>query len=470
MQKKPISAFVVLHMLLILVIGFFPSFSFSQHSFFDDDKAQETELNFPHISGFYTNASHVDSIFFSDFQPGWHAELQIYNAASGVTTIHYPVENDYVLSKDICEDCLFKRVLWTYTPSSYVEAGSCQIQMGCPEAVNYLALGSSVCRITALIDGFMFFSTGVLVNNTANDGRPLLLTAEHNGLNFFNNSFSNDQELAQWLFIFNLESSVCNGFSIPTNMVVYEGAGLLSRSFDRGGTTGSDFALLEINDSTFNASDHFFAGWTRSTTAPQNGTCIHHPGGAFKRISFYSNTPQLSVYDQQTTPMHWRVIWSPSTSGHGTTEPGSSGSPLFDQNNRITGILSGGFSSCEQLLSPDFYGVFYHQWDQNGSDSTQQLAPWLDPLGLNPMHIDEYHLDTSKITEIPPRFHIFPNPVSVGSRIFIDGVYNSADLYNLNGQKIWENRSQLTAPNVQGIYILIINRHDIKTTHKLFVY
>ncbi len=470
MQKRPLGILAVLPVLLIVVLGLFPGTSFSQQAFFDSDKALETELNYPNISGFYSDLSNTDSIFFAEFQYGWQAELLVYNPVNGKSSLLYPSENNYVLSRNHCEDCEFKRILWTYHPSIQTEAGNCQIQMGCPEAANYLLLGTSVCRITALIDGFVFFSTGVLVNNTANDGRPLLLTAEHNGLNFFTNSFSSDQELAQWLFVFNLESPLCRGIAIPTNTTVYEGAQLLSRSFDRGGTTGTDFALLEISDTNFTAEDHFFAGWTRSTSAPQSGTCIHHPDGALKRISFYNVAPRLDIYDQQSSPMHWRVIWAPSTSGHGTTEPGSSGSPLFDQNNRITGILSGGFSSCDQLFSPDFYGVFYHQWDQNGSDSSMQLAPWLDPLGLDPLQIDEYRLDSSNITEVPPRFHIFPNPVKVGSQIFVDGVYNKAELFNLNGQKIWDNQTRLIAPDVQGIYILIIHRHDFKTTHKLFVY
>lgn len=181
MQKRPLSILALMPVLLIILLGLFPGTSFSQQSFFDSDKVLETELNYPDISGFYTDLSNTDSIFFAEFQYGWQPELLVYNPVNGKSSLHYPAESNYVLSKNLCEDCVFKRILWTYQPSSSAEAGNCQIQMGCPEAANYLILGSSVCRITALIDGFVFFSTGVLVNNTANDGRPLLLTAEHNG-------------------------------------------------------------------------------------------------------------------------------------------------------------------------------------------------------------------------------------------------------------------------------------------------
>ena len=39
------------------------------------------------------------------------------------------------------------------------------------------------------------------------------------------------------------------------------------------------------------------------------------------------------------------------------TEPGSSGSPLFDQNRRIIGTLHGGFAACSNNQS-DWYGRF----------------------------------------------------------------------------------------------------------------
>ncbi|HNU83421.1 MAG TPA: T9SS C-terminal target domain-containing protein, partial [Thermoanaerobaculia bacterium] len=61
-----------------------------------------------------------------------------------------------------------------------------------------------------------------------------------------------------------------------------------------------------------------------------------------------------------------------------TTEPGSSGSPLFDPNHRIVGQLHGGSAACGNNLS-DYYGRFSVSWTGGGSN-TSRLSNWLDPL------------------------------------------------------------------------------------------
>lgn len=67
---------------------------------------------------------------------------------------------------------------------------------------------------------------------------------------------------------------------------------------------------------------------------------------------------------------HWKVDkWS-----FGTTEPGSSGSPLFDSYHRVVGQLHGGIAACWNKNGYDIYGAFNTSW-QNG------LAQYLDPHG-----------------------------------------------------------------------------------------
>ncbi len=82
------------------------------------------------------------------------------------------------------------------------------------------------------------------------------------------------------------------------------------------------------------------------------------------------------------------VYWSATANGWGVTEGGSSGSPLFDNNGRIIGSLTGGMAACEPGGNgsgtgpdqPDYYGKFAYSWDQNGAESAQQLKYWLDPI------------------------------------------------------------------------------------------
>jgi hypothetical protein len=91
---------------------------------------------------------------------------------------------------------------------------------------------------------------------------------------------------------------------------------------------------------------------SRSVNPPGDGeslTGIHHPDGSFKRISFGTTAG--------TSDDFWAVQWF-----DGVTEPGSSGSPLFNANHQVIGQLNGGFngpgSSCDNPSAPDQYGRF----------------------------------------------------------------------------------------------------------------
>lgn len=73
-------------------------------------------------------------------------------------------------------------------------------------------------------------------------------------------------------------------------------------------------------------------------------------------------------------PDHWKIDkWF-----RGTTEPGSSGSPLFDgKTKRIVGQLHGGSASCWNSDGYDVYGKIQSSFDQG--DSGQLLQAVLDP-------------------------------------------------------------------------------------------
>ena len=75
----------------------------------------------------------------------------------------------------------------------------------------------------------------------------------------------------------------------------------------------------------------------------------------------------------------WEVVWAETLNGHGVTEGGSSGSPIYSQDGFIIGTLTGGWASCTALTSEDYYGKFDFHWDKNGSANNTQLKPWLDP-------------------------------------------------------------------------------------------
>ena len=261
--------------------------------------------------------------------------------------------------------------------TGYRASGECQVNINCSEGNNWRTQQKGVARIY-VVDGYSAgYCSGTLVNNTNNDETPYFLTADHCGGDVSTSDFG------EWIFRFNYESPGCTATSQPSGNNV-TGCTRIARAPLDG---GSDFLLLELNTTSTNLKNigAVYNGWRNTTSASSNGVSIHHPSGDIKKISTYNSTLASATYNGQdatgATNAHWRVIWAATTNGHGVTEGGSSGSPIFDNNGLVIGTLSGGSSYCDATSSPDLYGKLSYHWTSNGSGSDAQLKPWLDPDG-----------------------------------------------------------------------------------------
>jgi len=206
--------------------------------------------------------------------------------------------------------------------------------------------------------------TGAMINNQLNDSRPLFLTANH---------CSGGQDT--WIFMFNYQSSVCNLATQNNGPTQYTVQG--SSTIDSSAT--SDVLLLELDESPaiYGA---YFAGYN-AVDDFSYPFAIHHPSGDIKKIA-WSNT--LTQHDSWSgiPNTHWQVVqWHGPGNGAGnqgdrtTTEPGSSGSPLFDPSGRITGQLHGGAATCTYPYD-DLYGKLARSWDDR-----PLIRAALDPVG-----------------------------------------------------------------------------------------
>ncbi len=242
-------------------------------------------------------------------------------------------------------------------------SGSCNNNVNCPVGDDWQDDKRAVAMI--LTSGGFRLCTGALVNNVQEDFTPYFLTANH---------CLGGQ--ATWLFMFNYESPNCNNIDGPTWMTT-------SGSVLRATNANSDFALLELLEMPPDSYSVYYAGWSNINSASTSSIGIHHPNGDIKKISFDNNPPSSANYGGGTGGSHWRInAWD-----DGTTEPGSSGSPLFDQNHRITGQLHGGTASCSQPSAPDYYGKFSQSWSY-GTNSFTRLSDWLDPENTGATTLD----------------------------------------------------------------------------------
>jgi PKD repeat protein len=276
------------------------------------------------------------------------------------------------------------------------DAQSCQVNINCsPEGDNWQVQKRGVARISFREGSSWYLCSGTLINNTANDGTPYFLTAYHCG----GNASAADRNV--WQFYFNYERPGCSNTGTPPNNVI------TGCTYKAGGDIdgGSDFQLLLLSSSPSLSWNPYYNGWSRSTTASPSGVGIHHPSGDAKKISTYTQTLGTGSWSGGMSSAHWTVKWAQTTNGWGVTEGGSSGSPIFDNNKRVVGTLTGGSSDCSnQTTAKDYYGKFSKHWDANGTSNDKKLQPWLDPLGTNPTTLDGYDPNNPSGVNNPQNF------------------------------------------------------------------
>lgn len=240
-------------------------------------------------------------------------------------------------------------------------SGDCNIDVNCPLGS---AWGDQIRSVAMIVVGGSGICSGALINNTCDDGTPYFLTADH-----CLGSTGN------WAFRFNWETPLANVSCATTSPSTdpgppYDqtanGATILANSGN------SDFALLEIDNMTVTDAQNwnlFYAGWDNSdATTVTSAVGVHHPSGDVKKICLETDAPYHSTTGG--AQVWWIDSWE-----QGVTEPGSSGSPLFDQNGRIIGQLYGGLAACSGTTDNnqyDFYGRFGVSW---GLGASTYLAP-----------------------------------------------------------------------------------------------
>ena len=272
-------------------------------------------------------------------------------------------------------------------------AGSCEVHVNCAEGESWQKEKNGVARVLVKQGGGTFWCTGSLVNNTNNDGKPYFLTANHCG------NSADSIDYAQWLFYFNYESLNCEQPVFEPELHTLSGSYVLAHA-PSGTTSGSDFKLLLLKDTVPSEYRPYYNGWNNLNEASPSGVTIHHPQGDLKMISTYESSLVSTKYNQSSpdpNEKYWMVTWDETVSGHGVTEGGSSGSPIFDYNGYIVGSLTGGFASCSNLTAADYYGKFSYSWESNGSDSTEQLKYWLDPTNSGVPSLKGSDLDSTNI-------------------------------------------------------------------------
>ena len=213
-------------------------------------------------------------------------------------------------------------------------SGACNIDISCSDS----PLSPTVAKYLFTDgQGSTFLCTGGLLNDTGNTGTPWFITAAH--------CVDSGSEASTMQFYWNFRSSSCGGGPITPLSETFGGATLLSTS------EVYDTSFMRLNQAPPTSAR---AGWNgQEVTQVQNVTGIHHPSGDLQKISFGQLIAYTGIIDPAVDDSHFVIEWQ-----NGVTEPGSSGSGIFNTSNQLLGVLTGGFSSCDVPDGQDFYGRF----------------------------------------------------------------------------------------------------------------
>jgi len=296
----------------------------------------------------------------------------------------------------------YEDIMGYFTEYSESNREDCNTNVVCPEGEGYEDQINATIRVS--MGGGLCSAS--IVNNTLNDRTPYVLFADH----------CVSGSAAGYVFLFNYQSTTCNGTFASQNQSISGSTLLASEDINNG----PDFALLEMTSNIPDSYNPFYAGWSNISSAPQNVYGVHHPGGGIKKITLDGTNVNGSGY-------YWEFQYN-----DGRVIPGSSGSPLFDINNRQVGIASFIYTNyCDP--SPDCYcdQQYSHGYGRVDMAWGMGLSNYLDPLNSGVSGIDGIGISGINISHTPFEDMSFDNPELIFSANVeaYTGIIDAVELY-----------------------------------------
>lgn len=299
----------------------------------------------------------------------------------------FSVENTAVIS--------ISRVMLAYRNVNHIkkykdfsDSGACQVNINCPDGTPWQTNKLAVSRMLIITPGGAGWCTGQMLTTIQGGFRPYYLTANHCIEDSYDATGTNNVNA---IFYWDYEAAGCSNPSSEPASITSSGALLVANKAD------SDFALFWLLEDPFRDAGFVpsYLGWDPGTSPGAGGACIHHPAGDIKKISLFTQTPGSNAFcDEDLT---WNVVFNHGGGQFSSTEPGSSGSALFDNNGRVIGQLWGGTDLGTLFCNPgpecadpeddrSYYGKFSDSWGDSGG-KRRRLSDWLaTPCNTNTTH------------------------------------------------------------------------------------
>jgi lysyl endopeptidase len=348
------------------------------------------------------------------------------------------------------------------------DSEACNKDVNCEAAADWQFQKRSVCMIVFMkTDQNYYLCSGALINNARNNGVPYLLTANHCLPTYY--------EAQTAVYYFNYESPECNGPDGDLSQTI-------SGSVIKATTYQLDFCLVQLSSAPPLSYKPYYSGWDITTKAPKKSVCIHHPLGDVKKIAFYNAAAitgdfiYLYDFDDST---HWYIEdWH-----YGITQGGSSGSPLYNEDHRIVGDLTGGSTIANCTSADAYFAKICRSWADYTSLARLQLKAWLDPDATGVTFIDGYEPTSTQVDKINSNYEyvrVYPNPSDGIISVELQHQFTSPvtlNIINLTGRVLltstissMERISQLDLSGYYpGIYLLEVQSAGFLTTQKIIL-
>lgn len=375
-----------------------------------DEDNRSGELGLPHIKG--------QKIFAEYYEPNEFRGQSMFRISHVAGSYRNPTED---LNQSIaCMDLI--------TPG--------QVQPALRNAT------ASVIRV--LLDHGQRYATGVLVNNSANDGTPYVLMSS-------NALIGNP---ASFVFQFDVMGSGCLLSSGTCDLRTICGATVKMND------PNTDATLLELSKQPRNDWQAFYAGWRLDDSPSDVYYCVQHANGL----------PQsLTTYSGSFMPVLHSGIWTQGLAQlqSGQTATGSLGAPLFDHEGNLLGFFKGGSAHCGGNGGIDRFVLLGEIWNN--------VQSFLDPENEDQDKMPGYYQPEQVRADAGAMdFQVYPNPASARVNIRVPAHENivMVELINAIGMRVgsWRAASVLSVNDLpRGIYSLRVKCKEAQYTAPLFV-
>ena len=362
-----------------------------------------------------------------------------------------------------------KEIAYHFHLKGLNDSGDCNVDVNCPEGAGWEAQRNGV----AILVAGGGFCSGSLINsetNTSSNITPYFLTANHcNPSSVVNAVFR-----FRWEAPYDGTSCATTGFS--TNALQNKN---VNGSQLKANNINADFILVELNNVPNAEWGVYYSGWDMTGDPVDSAVGIHHPSGDIKKFSKEQDplTKQGPTFFNGGDAYFWRIAdWDV-----GVTEPGSSGSPLFNEEKRIVGVLSAGAAACAGTNDNnqyDIYGRFDIAWDDQPSAS-DQLKIWLDPnnTGITTMDGLASNVGIFEKEDDSFEFNIYPNPNTGDFNINL-GMKNTEKnitVFNALGKEVKNLSTSKEKVSIdmkdypKGVYLVKINSGTVSGVQRLVI-